>query len=144
MLDGICLVSGRLYRWSVIRGTAEFPPLTRALGFPQVIDVLRIIGEAPGFDVVIRIDKVLKDNGKSAKYLGPMLCISDSALLDKDRHWPSDALLRLRPRIASLEDDVPFGVAVERLVQWCTSPGFRAVRVKATGSLWVNHGSPSQ
>lgn len=120
-------------------GTDAFPALTRALGLPQVIDILRITADDQGFDVVFRI----YDEG-SNRHLGPMLCIGDTVLTEKARQWPSNALLRLRPRLTFLRDDVPIGVIVERVVQWCKSPGFRPVRVKPTGSLWVDHGQSSQ
>lgn len=143
-MKGICKVGGRCYRWSVIAGTAVFPALTRALGLPQVVDVLRICCDEPGFDVVIRIDDGSKSGGVGDRYLGPILCVGDSIFLGRTQQWPIDALLRLRPRLIHVRDPVSFGVVVERVVQWCTSQRFRAVRVKPTGSLWVDHESPNE
>lgn len=135
-MNGVCKANGRLYRWALVCKTNAFPALTCALTLPQIIDVLRICGDEPGFDVVIRIDG---SGQQECRYLGPMLCIDHSVLLEMKPHWPNGALLRLRPRLIRLPEEVDFRVVVERVIQWCTSPGFRAVRVKPTGSVWVDN-----
>lgn len=122
----------------LVSETAAYPALTRAVGLPQVVDVLRIASENSDFDVVMRVDGTAYAGGGSIR-LGPVLCIGDVTVLARPLEWPTDALLRLRPRIARVRDDTAFGVAAERVVQWCTSPAFRAVRVKPTECLWVDY-----
>ncbi len=112
------------YWKELARSKVNFTALTRALGLPQVIDALRITGDDRCFDVVVRID--------------------DSVLIERARQWPIEALLRLRPRLISLPGDVPLGVVAERIVQWCKGTSFKAVRVKPTGSLWVDYVRSSQ
>lgn len=135
---GTFIVMGYRYRWMLISATTAFPALTRALWLPQVVDVLRITSEMPGFDVVLCVDDKAY-GGKPYVRLGPMLCLGETSVLPRPEKWPQDALLRLRPRIARARKDMSFGVAAERVVQWSTSRAFRAVRVKPTESLWVDH-----
>ena len=130
---------GHGYRWTLVSGTDAYPVLTRALGLPQVVDVLRITGEDLDFDVVMRVDRAAYAGAGDLR-LGPILSIGKRCILPRPPTWPVDALLRLRPRIARVSKGTSIGVAAERVVQWCTSRAFRAVRVKPTESLWVDQG----
>ena len=137
MTDGNCKVMGHCYRWTLISGTDAYPALTRALVLPQVVDVLRITSEDLDFDVVMRVDRAACAAGGDLR-LGPILSIGNKSVLPRPPNWPVDALLRLRPRIARVSKGTSFSVAAERVVQWCTSRAYRAVRVKPTESLWVD------
>lgn len=141
-MDGICKVMGRLYHWSLIRKTDAFAPLTQAQMLSQVVDVFRITGEDSDLDVVMRV--VWDAYGEGDHYLGPILCIGSSNVLELPSQWPADALLRLRPRINRIPKDMPLGIVAARVVQWCTSRAFKAVRVKPEGSLWVDYGGAAQ
>lgn len=103
---------------------------------PQVIDAFRITADDSGLDVVMRI--VWGAYAGSDHYLGPILCMGSSNALQQPREWPADALLRLRPRINRIPAYVSLDVAAERVVQWCTSRAFKAVRVKPEGSIWID------
>ena len=132
-----------LQQWGIdtaglVNETGAYPALTRALGFPQLVNVLRIASENSDFDVLMRVDGTAYAGGGSIR-LGPILCIGDVTVLARPSKWPTDALLRLRPRIAHVREGTPFGVAAERVVQWCTSRAFKAVRVKPTECLWVDY-----
>lgn len=135
---GTFTVMGHRYCWMLVRETAAYPALTRALVLPQVVDVLRIASEDSDFDIVMRIDGTAYV-GDGSIHLGPILCIGDVAVLARPSRWPTDALLRLRPRIARVREGTPFKVAAERVVQWVTSCAFKAVRVKPTECLWVDY-----
>lgn len=137
-MGGTFTAMGHRYRWLLVNETGAYPALTRALGFPQLVDVLRIVSDDSDFDVVMRVDGTAYVGGGSIR-LGPVLCIGDVTVLARPSKWPTDALLRLRPRIAHVREGTPFGVAAERVVQWCTSRAFKAVRVKPTECLWVDY-----
>ncbi|MEM7758194.1 MAG: hypothetical protein AAF298_08730 [Cyanobacteria bacterium P01_A01_bin.40] len=102
----------------------------------MVTDVLRISSsDLLGFDIAIRIDE-----GINQRYLGPMLVIGKGFPNNQNPIKPG-ILLRLRPRLCSLPNDVVVdSVVVERIVQWCLSPGFRAVRINVIGEIWIGYG----
>jgi hypothetical protein len=130
-------ISGRTFEWSFVSGTSEFKPLER-FGDPAGIDVLRISLPGTGFDAAIRVFTGQYSDG-IRRYLGPLLVVG-SEFPDERGAVPVGTMVALRPKLVSLAPDEPNAATVERIIQWCCSPRFGAVRVNSSGGKWLGYG----
>lgn len=131
------IIKGRTFEWSFVTSTNEFKALER-FGDSAGVDVLRISLPGTGFDVAIRVLTGQYSDG-THRYLGPLLVVG-SEFPAEQHAVPVGNMLALRPRLVSLAPDEPNAATVERIVQWCWSPRFKAVRVNSSGGRWVGHG----
>lgn len=138
-MQGTCSINGQKFDWSLISGTSEFPALSSAPALPSSIDVLRITGDDPGFDIAIRIDHGTYAGGQALRWLGPFLVLGNT-FPNREKSVAPGTMLRLRPRLAKLPESALDNAVIERVIQWCTSENFRAVRVNAVGGIWQNYG----
>ena len=134
-MHGLFKVERRIFRWSIIPNTAEFEPLV-VLGFSNAIDVLRITGEGDGmgFDIAVRLNAHRYAGGLTTRSLGPILILDGGFPTTVTSARPA-TMIRVRPRVARMSEG-NVGLDASRLVQWCLSSHFRAVRVTAMGDIW--------
>lgn len=134
-MHGLFKVERCIFRWSIIPNTAEFEPLV-VLGGSKTIDVLRITSEADSmsFDIAVRLNAHRYAGGLTTHSLGPIL-ILDGGLLATDTPVRPATMIRVRPRVARVSEG-NVGLDASRLVQWCLSSHFRAVRVTAMDGIW--------
>jgi len=128
-------VDGRAFNWSLAFQTGEFEPLLRLIASESSVDVLRISSVDKGFDIAVRINVSTYADGSKARHLGPILVLG-SGLATHGRHVLPGTMVRIRPRVSVMSEGGGAGADASRLVQWCLSPHFRAVRVTASGSIW--------
>ena len=138
-MQGTCTIGGRHFEWSEERGTKDFLSLLHKGYGIEEADVLRIRADESGFDVVIRIDEGTYAGGIKKRYFGPLLVVGNRFPTEESA-VPPGVLLRLRPRITSLDSGCIDSAAVECIVQWCLSSGFQAVRINAMGGIWQGYG----
>jgi hypothetical protein len=134
-MENVFTVHGRTFHWSVITKTTEFVSLLRQDEFESGIDVLRITDDTSGFDVATRIDLHRYAGGSTRVYLGPLLIIGD-AFPDASRPVQPEIMIRIRPRITFVRNIQVTGWNASRIVQWCLSTRFRAVRINVMNGIW--------
>lgn len=128
-------VDGRLFHWSMIFQTSEFEALLRFVAAEVSIDVLRISSEDKAFDIAVRVNTSVYAGGSEIRHLGPLLVLGNG-FTTHDQHVPPGIMIRIRPRVAMMSEGDNAGADASRLVQWCLSARFRAVRVTASGGVW--------
>ncbi|GAA5170146.1 hypothetical protein [Viridibacterium curvum] len=103
--------------------------------------MLRITSKDSGFDVAIRVLSGQYSDGVH-QFLGPLLVVGDQ-FPNKQQPLQSGILIELRPKLRALTIGEPNAATVERVVQWCNSSAFKAVRVNSSGGRWVGYGHTS-
>jgi hypothetical protein len=112
------------YRWYVEPATAEYPGFSH-----EPVQILRVVGEMPGFDVAIRLRTFEND---SRLHANPMVVLGECFPTQVDPA-PKGARIRLRPKVARLSGEAAADVDVSRIIAWCLSEHFRAVRADVWG-----------
>lgn len=133
-------ISGKAFEWSLVAGTSEFESLKR-FGDAAGIEVLRISLPGTGFDAAIRVLTGQYSDGVR-RYLGPVLVLGSEFPSERGA-VPVGNMVALRPKLVSLAPGEPNAATVERIIQWCLSPRFRALRVNSSGGRWVGYGRES-
>lgn len=128
------LVSGARYAWSVIEKTAEFPSLALPLIEHQQVNVLRITGPQPGFDIAIRINQHEYHDGGIRVSLGPLLVIG-AGFPNSKNPVQQGARVGLRPKVSAVAGPAVTESEVQKVLQWCLSSRFKPVRVSTYGSF---------
>jgi hypothetical protein len=121
--------------------TDEYAPLLRLAASEMAVDVLRISGEDHAFNIAVRVNTSSYADGSKVRHLGPILVLG-SGLRTRDRVVPPGIMIRIRPRVTVMAEGDNGGSNASRLVQWCLSSRFRAVRVTAIGGVWNDDYAP--
>lgn len=128
-------VDGHTFQWFLIHRATEFEPLLRLATSETVPDVLRISSDDRLFDIAVPMNISVYAGGSTARYLGPILVLGNGfPALDRAVH--TGIMIRVRPRVAKMGEGTDVGLDASRLVQWCLSSHFRAVRVSLSGGVW--------
>lgn len=134
-MSNIFSVGGRAFLWSMVFQTSEYEPLLRLAASEVSIDVLRICSEDRAFDIAARVNTSSYADGSKVRHLGPILVLG-SGLTTHDQHVPPGIMIRIRPRVSVMSEGDDASSDASKLVQWCLSSRFRAVRVTASGGVW--------
>jgi hypothetical protein len=133
-VQGKFRVAGIEFRWYV-----EFQtPAYRAFA-PGAVDVLRIVGERKGFDVALLMRTFRYHDGGSLLNLGPLVVLGD-AFPTAVSPVVKGARIRVRPKLRTFQRTEVHTADVARIVAWCLSDNFRAVRESLDGN--VDTGQP--
>jgi hypothetical protein len=135
-------VSGRAFHWVMLLQTDEYEPLLRFTSSDAVMDVLRISSEDLAFDIAVRVNTSAYADGSKVRHLGPILVLGNGLATHKGV-VPAGMMIRIRPRVTVMAEKGDVGSDASKLVQWCLSPRFRAVRVTASGGIWNDAYAPS-
>lgn len=128
-------VDGRTFYWSMILRASEYEPLLRLAASEISVDVLRISSEDRALDIAVRVNTSTYADGSKIRNLGPILVLG-SGLTTHGQLVPPGILIRIRPRVSVMSEGNDAGPDASKLVQWCLSSRFRAVRVTASGGVW--------
>jgi hypothetical protein len=121
---GTVRIDSAAYHWYVESQTLSYPGFSH-----EPIDILRIVGSNSGFDIAVRLRNF--ESG-SQLYAGPMVVLGDR-FPSSSLPTPKGARLRLRPKLRSFHDLKVDGECVSRIIAWCLSRHFRAVRANMWG-----------
>lgn len=136
-------VNGMAFHWAILLQTGEYEPLLRlASSEAAAVDVLRIFSEDLAFDIAVRVNTGSYADGSKVRHLGPILVLGNG-LVTNEGIVPAGIMIRVRPRISVMAEGDDAESDASRLVQWCLSSRFRAVRVTASGGIWNNAYRPS-
>jgi hypothetical protein len=125
--NGEVRVSGADFHWYVEPRTKEYPGFSA-----EHIDVLRITSSDRSFDIALWLRFVEFHGGSRIAVASPMVVLSEGfptpgAVVQKG------ARLRVRPKVTVFREAVVTDDGVRRIVEWCLSRNFRAVRCSTSG-----------
>jgi hypothetical protein len=130
-------VRGKAFEWQVVVGTTEFNAFRKTFVGDEPVDVLRIWQPGTGFDIAIQIRAFPPGTWN---YLGPALVLGH-AFPDAERAATVGHLIELRPKLRRLlGKSWPTAADVDRILQWCMTRKFRALRVNVFGGRWTGPG----
>jgi hypothetical protein len=135
-------VNGRTFHWATVFQTDEYEPLLRLASSAAVVDVLRISSEDLAFDIAVRVNSSAYADGTKIRHLGPILVLGNG-LATHTGVVPAGIMIRIRPRVTVMAEGNDAGADASKLVQWCLSSRFRAVRVTASGGIWNDVYAPT-
>ena len=135
-------VNGRAFHWAMVFQTSEYEPLLRLASSEAAVDVLRISSEDLAFDIAVRVNVSSYADGSKVRHLGPILVLG-SGFATHEGVVPAEIMIRIRPRVTLMAEGNDAGSDASKLVQWCLSSHFRAVRVTASGGIWNDPYVPS-
>ncbi|WP_313344358.1 hypothetical protein [Stenotrophomonas sp.] len=132
-------VGGNAFEWALVSSTTEFNAFRRKFVGDEPVDVLRIWQPDTGFDIVIEVQSDPHPAVKGC-CLRSILVIGP-AFPDAERAATVGHLIELRPKLrVLLREGAPTGADVERILQWCMTRKFRALRVNVFGGRWTGPG----
>jgi hypothetical protein len=126
-------VAGLEYRWWFLDRTNEFPALALPLIEYQAVSVVRIVSLDARFDIAMRMNRGEYAGGVVRCWLGPLLVLNP-AFAGPHRHMEPNTRIRLRPKLSVLRAEAVDEAVVQRVIQWCLSSRFRAVKCNVWGS----------
>ena len=126
-MTGIFRVSGKDFRWYVEPQTSDY------LGFSAGrVDVLRITSCDGDFDIALMLRAMEFHGGSQILVASPLIVLS--------KQFPTPqiavekgARIRVRPKVTVFRDAEISNYGVRRIVEWCLSRHFRAVRCDIYG-----------
>jgi len=125
--DGNTLIAGTQYNWIVIPNTVAYSGLGGG-----AIDVLRIFSEDAGFDIAMRLSRHEYYDGSYIVVAGQIIVLGNQ-FPNSASPVQKGARIRIRQKISVLPDKLVNVHAVRRIIEWCLSLNFKAVRCDVFG-----------
>jgi len=125
--SGTTTLAGKSYHWLTAEGVAPYAGLG-----DSARHILRIADDSAGFDIVMTYWRHAYREAQPWVIFGPIVVLG-SAFPSAATAVQKGLRIRLRPRISVVREGIIDDMAVRRIIAWCLSPHFRAVKCDLMG-----------